>query len=338
MFEYSVGQFEVEGKSEDWHTAFYYLAEHIRLLSGGRLNHKELYSLVGVDGRYVNHANPLVRKRTAGALSRIVHTKRYAQDMRSRYMQNVLAFDQAAHAVCSLIVSLSGCGECELVRYLEGPCWDSVCQGLERERSSWRGDLDLYRARLEMKSLFSEGADDQSNREDSLPLSEVIVSAMFHVLAFGHLDFTFARSLVDLRPTGPLSSAKIALGESGGACMIKFADEARSAVVGIWPVPSNRPFTIGRYTDCDVIETDERLSRVHCCVYSLGGAWCFEDLGSRNGSIVEREGQGIVFDSLRDGPRVPFALMRGDSIVLAGSSYFWFGALQHDVRYSVVAF
>ncbi len=262
--------------------------------------------------------------------------------MRTRYLQSGLVFDHAAREVCSVIFDGSACSDDVLTAYLEGPCWESVFKGLENERASWRGDIDLFRARWEMMALFSEtnARHDDSWRElDSLSSAETIMSALFHVITFGHLDFAFARSLIDSRPTGPLVEVPELGAKAQGACIIKFSDANRSAVIGSWPVPTNRPFIIGRYTDCDIVETSSQLSRLHCCVYSLSGVWCFEDMGSRNGSVIVREGEGLVFDSARDGARVPFVLCEGDSIVLADHSHFWFGALQKkDLRFAVVPF
>lgn len=68
-----------------WDSAFYRFAEGIRSLSRGAINYKILYALVGTNGRYVNHSNALVRKRTAAAFSRLIHSSRYADDLRESY-------------------------------------------------------------------------------------------------------------------------------------------------------------------------------------------------------------------------------------------------------------
>ena len=159
---------------------------------------------------------------------------------------------------------------------------------------------------------------------------------MLYIIAFGFLDFMFARTLIDRRPTGVLAGEDEPGAEVSSACLIKFADAVRSAVMGAWALPSDRLFKIGRYTDCDVVENAGDLSRMHCCIYRKSGEWNFEDMGSRNGSRVMRGDGCVVFDSLVDGSRVPFALRHGDTIVLAGRSYYWFGAVATGGTYSII--
>src|SRR5437016_5264291 len=51
-------------------------------------------------------------------------------------------------------------------------------------------------------------------------------------------------------------------------------------------VVSKSPFTIGRLTDCDVVITDTRVSRVHASLVSEGGEYFIVDGGSRYGTFV----------------------------------------------------
>ena len=51
-----------------------------------------------------------------------------------------------------------------------------------------------------------------------------------------------------------------------------------------------RELTIGRDLDCDLsIPDDKSASRTHCRIYTALGVWHLEDLGSTNGTFVERE-------------------------------------------------
>lgn len=329
-------RFDMEGKSREWHTAFYYLAEHIRYLSKGEINHKALYSLVGTDGRFVNHSNPLVRKRTAGALSRLVHSKQYAEDMRRRYDQNSASFDKAASEVVAQIRETRLWSDDELVSYLRDNCWIDVRRGLKNELVEWRSDLSLFRVDQEMGSLFADiSYEFDLNRETCD--ATVVLSVLFYIVAFGHMDFDLARHLVDKQPTGVVSYSRKESVLQSKACLIKFSDTERSSVVGSWIVSSDRPFTIGRYTDCDIVEVDSSLSRLHCCLYFRSGVWYFEDMGSRNGSVVMRD-ETVVYDQVHDGAHEPIALQHGDGVVLADCVRYWFGAFEGDEEALPISF
>lgn len=346
-----MSQFDVEGKPRAWHTAFFYLAEHVRQLTGGSMNHKGLYALVGTEGRYLNHANPTVRKRTAGALSRIVHSQRYAKDMRDQYLQSYSTFARASAEVCGLIREVQGWDDARLADCLHHQCWPDVREGLSNERFEWRGDIRLSKVDIEMTLLFATLESSRAatintriatgSETDLLgantaerDASEVIFGTMLYLLAFGNLNASFARSLFDEYPTGVLEEAPADDMLSYGACLVKFVDEAHSALVGTWTVKADHPFTIGRYTDCDIVETDAGISRTHCLLYHMGGSWKFEDRGSRNGSRVERNGE-VVYDSARDGADQAVELQHGDSIVLANRSHYWFGAMAIAAPFSV---
>lgn len=338
-----MSRFDVEGKSRAWHTAFFYLAEHVRLLTNGAMNHKGLYALVGTEGRFLNHPNPTVRKRTAGALSRLVHSQRYAKDMRDQYLQDYSAFARASAEVCGLIRETQRWDDGQLLDCLQFQCWPDVREGLANERFEWRGDIRLSRIDIEMTVLFASmrgegaamvntrkatGSETDEMRDDAAEgsSSEVVFATMLYLLAFGALNASFARGLLDQYPTGLLEESGADDVVSHGACLVKFVDEVHSALVGTWTVQAGRPFTIGRYTDCDIVETNEGISRVHCYLYRMGDTWKFEDRESCNGSRIERAGR-VVYDSARDGAGVAIDLQHGDSIVLANRSYYWFGAM-----------
>lgn len=330
---FAEGRFDKEGRSREWHTAFYYLAEHVRFLTDDAINHKGLYALVGVDGRYMNHDNPLVRKRTAGALSRIVHSKRYVQDMQKRYMQTNAVFNVAATELIHDIELAGVLHGAELTGYLKDACWPDVRRGLENEGLSWRGDLNMVRIDQEISVLFSEAGEADPLDETT----ELILASILHIVAFGSLDYSFARSLIDRRPTGALSADANCGLSSSRAFLIKFTDKNRSMILGAWVISQDRLFSIGRYTDCDVVEVDQGLSRIHCCIYWKSGIWWFEDMGSRNGSQVLRNSEDVVFDSSTDGSRVPFELHHGDQVVLSGLSTYWFGAVADDSAYAAMS-
>jgi hypothetical protein len=82
----------------------------------------------------------------------------------------------------------------------------------------------------------------------------------------------------------------------------KLRYEGRSAVLG------SHGAVIGRSRDCDVVLSDENVSRRHAEVLPSGGSWIVKDLGSTNG--VKVNGRRI------QGPQ---SLKRGDTIELGTS-------------------
>jgi pSer/pThr/pTyr-binding forkhead associated (FHA) protein len=53
-------------------------------------------------------------------------------------------------------------------------------------------------------------------------------------------------------------------------------------------VPLNGPITVGRAATCDVVLADTYVSNVHARIYDRDGGWWLEDLGSTNGTYVNR--------------------------------------------------
>ena len=64
----------------------------------------------------------------------------------------------------------------------------------------------------------------------------------------------------------------------------------------------DRPIRIGRGLDCHVILQDPLASRVHAVISYRADAWWIRDLGSRNGTYVER--QRVEEARLEDGSRI----------------------------------
>jgi len=62
----------------------------------------------------------------------------------------------------------------------------------------------------------------------------------------------------------------------------------------------NRPLTVGRAPDCDVVIHDLKASRRHCAIEpGAEGGWRVRDLGSRNGTL--KAGEAITECSLANG-------------------------------------
>jgi pSer/pThr/pTyr-binding forkhead associated (FHA) protein len=60
-----------------------------------------------------------------------------------------------------------------------------------------------------------------------------------------------------------------------------------------------KPIIIGRDPNlCNIVLPDPRVSRRHCSITPVGGTFIIEDLGSRNGTILnnERISRAVLFD------------------------------------------
>lgn len=64
----------------------------------------------------------------------------------------------------------------------------------------------------------------------------------------------------------------------------------------------DRPLTIGRNPDSDIVLIDDRLSRIHCGLRLWDGEYYLKDLKSRNGTFVN--GRRIEVTTLKPGDEV----------------------------------
>lgn len=309
-----------------WDSAFYRFAETIRDLTCGGCNHKHIYALVGTRGRYINHTNPIVRKRTAAALSRLMHSSRYAADMRKGYADDSSVFSQAAASLIDMLRNATDLDDAGLFDFVLHTSWPELLRGLESERRAGR-EIDPLRMACESREVVRWG--EQQAACGHAPLAELL-AACFRTMAFGCLDDRFARTLCSRTPQELQEPPDTGDGRAqGGACLVRVADGDGPCVLGVWCVDADRPFSIGRFSSCDAIEADPVVSRLHCRVFMLDGTWFLEDGGSTHGTRVLRDAGGgltCVFDSGEgDGPRT-FPLEFGDRIVLAGRSTYWFCA------------
>lgn len=309
-----------------WDSAFYRFAETIRDLTCGGCNHKHIYALVGTRGRYINHTNPIVRKRTAAALSRLMHSSRYAADMRKGYADDSSVFSQAAASLIDMLRNATDLDDAGLFDFVLHTSWPELLRGLESERRAGR-EIDPLRMACESREVVRWG--EQQAACGRAPLAELL-AACFRTMAFGCLDDRFARTLCSRTPQELQEPPDMGDGRAqDGACLVRVADGGGPCVLGVWCVDADRPFSIGRFSSCDAIEADPVVSRLHCRVFMLDGTWFLEDGGSTHGTRVLRDtggGPACVFDSGEgDGPRT-FPLEFGDRIVLAGRSAYWFCA------------
>jgi pSer/pThr/pTyr-binding forkhead associated (FHA) protein len=86
-----------------------------------------------------------------------------------------------------------------------------------------------------------------------------------------------------------------------------------------WPLDRNRPLTIGRSDECEIVLTDRQVSRYHARVTWQGDHFEVEDLGSKNGTHVN--GQELSEPSpLHDGDELQIALRFKLAFVDAGAT------------------
>ncbi len=64
----------------------------------------------------------------------------------------------------------------------------------------------------------------------------------------------------------------------------------------------DRPITIGRNPDSDIILLDERVSRIHCGLRLWDGEYYLKDLKSRNGTMVN--GRRVEVATLKPGDQI----------------------------------
>lgn len=316
--------------ARSWYTAFYCFAEHMRVFTDGRVNHKVLYSHVGTKGYYINHENPSIRKSCAASLSRMMHSQKYIEDFQLSFKKNPAVFDDAALAVGEEFAQATGLEDAELIAALSEIMWPDIAWGLANEFGSWRTDLSLKRVEREVESLL--GMVKYTESFQSRAGVKLILSSFFHVMTFGCLEERLMYRLSDETPLMVLSKTTPPRVSAHQACLIK--QSGSNILEGLWKITPDQPFVIGRYTDCDVIETNQYVSRMHCRINCRSGTWLFEDLGSRHGSKIIRKDEA-VFDSTVAHAGVLFELEHGDRIALAAdTSQFWFSVVgdEHPIR------
>ena len=322
-----------EKKEKGWYTAFYRYAEFLRVLTEGAVNHKLLYALVGSQGRYVNHANSEVRRRSAGNLSKLLHSPRYAQDMRDCLAQNPNVFWDAAGTLSVQLMEETGYSAAQMSKVLIQRAWPELREGLLAEISDGRMEVNLRRLDSETDLMTSWVLKNCAGPDPLLCLETVLVN-FFHIMAFAHVEEGFANQLVDGSPTNLLVSKEELTPQVSRACLLRAVADDPSAIENMWAIDNAGSFAIGRYMDCDAIETDGLVSRRHCRIVHDGDTWFLEDQGSTHGTLVRRDGQE-AWNSQDDQGVQRFPLCFGDNIVLAGHIHYWFVSLQNSERFVV---
>lgn len=282
-------------KDRGWYTAFYRYAEYLRLLTQGALNHKSLYAYVGLNGRYVNNENPTMRKRSAGGLSRLLHSSRYADDFCQSLSVHPGVFREAAEGLACDLRQETALDQARLVDLLLSEGYSQLRAGLAAEISAGRLDVQITRLDGEIE-LFRTWAHEQL-QYDAQECLHVVLWSFFYIMAFGHLEENFANSLVDACPTDILREPDDAeRPQSMRACIMRAADDNPASIENMWAVGEEDTFLIGRYVNCDAVDTCSFVSRRHCLIFRSGDVWYVRDEGSRYGTAVHRGGS-MVWES-----------------------------------------
>lgn len=320
-------------KSPGWYTAFYRYAEYLRLLTNGAINHKSLYAYAGMHGKYVNSQNPTQRKRCAASLSRLLHSSRYAADFQENLQQNPDAFYEAAALLSKDMQRETTFDRQTLVQFLLDEGYAQLRAGLIAEISDGRMDVQISRLDAEMELLRAwvrEQCDQSPSHADAC--LRAVLRSFFHVMTFGHVEEHFANRLVDANPTDVLEEKNAAdQPVSLRACVMRSVDGNPASIENMWAIGQEGIFLIGRYVDCDAVETNGLVSRRHCCIFRLGDCWYVRDEGSRYGTAVHR-GARTVWSSKHAASREAFPLAFGDCLVLAGHVHYWLVSLQNVER------
>lgn len=337
-------------KERGWYTAFYYFAEHVRILTNGAINHKQTYSYVGENAQYINNDNPTIRKRTAAALSRLMHSPKYAVEMRARHAEDPEVFATAASVLTKAIQEHSSLSSDEIYAYFRTVAWPEIELGLENECESGRPGINMRQLNTEMTEflrqdlnsalhLSATGSTPDPRAADPSTLAfakmgmtpprycESIVATILYVMTYGHLDESLMHAITDKTPTMSFAPVKVELPETANrVCIVRLGNPSSYSIGGVWEIDPDEPFTIGRYTDCSAIESDPSVSRLHCRIAHDGDGWVLEDMGSTNGTQVMSKGGEILYDSREQGAARRTRIHEGDRILLADNVSFWFGA------------
>jgi pSer/pThr/pTyr-binding forkhead associated (FHA) protein len=94
------------------------------------------------------------------------------------------------------------------------------------------------------------------------------------------------RQAVGAQPTAPVGSAKAARhGRATPRILLVTSGNLAGTTISL----GDQQITIGRAADATLVLTDDYASTRHARLFPQNGAWVVEDLGSTNGTYLDRE-------------------------------------------------
>lgn len=304
-------------RKPSWYSAFYYFAEAIKKLTGGEVNYKILWSLVGTNGGYINHINPTLRASLAPEFSRLIHSAKYADDLRKAYEYDPTAFDLAADTLYTMLYNTSDMDDDTLFTALSTYMCSNIIIGLQNEVGYGRFDLDVMRVKRETDSLFDWYHRTPADMKDAW--NKKILSSYFHLLAYGCLPHKLVHTLSGETPLVDHGGTRYP--DADTACLFRVFENG--VIGGIWELNKKKKTAIGRYTDCEISDVDEYVSRHHADILFEDGIWQLVDMSSTHGTqVARRDGAVIKLGVLSEDGENKCKLEMGDRIILTKGTAF----------------
>ena len=308
-------------KSLGWFTSLYYFMQHMNLLTKGHLVHKHIYAKVSGLGEYFNHESSDVRKKTAGELSRRVHSQRYVYEMQLQFQEDPNVFKSASSWLVGQLYLYTDLQGEEVVDYYYNSIFSDIVKGLANEVVDSGRVLDVQRVMYEI-DVFLDYL-----KICSLTLQEKLLKmteACLSVMAIGRV----AAGLVDdlITPTQLLCSKNLNRTKStvreDRLFVIATENEDKDYVTSIYSLVAGKSYLFGRDPQCDILNTNLCISKRHCLIFRKENDWYIRDCGSSNGTSVINSEHNVTYDSKDNDSAWCCKICAGDTVILAKNSFY----------------